>query len=151
MKMNKFVSFLTFAFLMSASVLGLEKNYFKGENYEQPKREISIISSDSGYYPKAPTVFVGEQVRVFVTSTTNKPTCMIVKDQEFYVEAKQGEMSEGVLYFDKSGIHEFYCPASGHKGKIVVLEHPDRKKERIRRELASERKKKVKIWRPRDE
>jgi plastocyanin len=137
--------------LLALSISALEMNYFQGEKYEHPKREISIISSDTGFYPKRPTVFVGEKVKIFVTSITDKPTCMIIKGQEFYVEATKGEMSEGNLYFDRSGIHEFYCPASGHKGQLVVLEHPDRKKERIRREMASERKKRVKIWRPRDE
>ena len=150
----KNTNFLLKSFILISlafSTYALEKNYFQGENYENPRREISIISSDSGYYPKRPTVFVGEKVRIFVTSTTDKPTCMIVKGHEFYVEAKKGEMSEGELYFNRSGIHDFYCPASGHKGQIVVLEHPDRKKARIRREMASERKKRVKIWRPRDE
>lgn len=148
--MTKLIKLLVLMFI-SFNIYALEMNYFQGEKYEHPKREISIISSDTGFYPKRPTVFVGEKVKIFVTSITDKPTCMIIKGQEFYVEAKKGEMSEGDLYFGSSGVHEFYCPASGHKGKLVVLEHPDRKKERIRREMASERKKRVKVWRPRDE
>ena len=143
--------FLILTLLTSIGVFGLETNYFNEKTYSHPKREISIISSSTGYNPKRPTVFVSEKIKVFVTSLTDRPGCMIVKNQDFYLEAKKGEMSEGELFFTKSGVHEFYCPANGHKGKIVVLENPDKKKARLRREMASEKKKRVKIWRPRDE
>lgn len=132
-------------------VLALEQNYFNEESYDKPKRSVSIIVSDTGYFPKRPIVFVGEKVDIFVTSTTGKPSCLILKGKEVYLEAQKGELSKGEVFFQNSGSYEFFCPATGHKGEFVVLEHPRDKRERIRRELASKRAKKVKIWRPRDE
>lgn len=136
---------------ISLSIFALEQNYFLKKEQEHPVRDISIIATDEGYYPKKPVVFVGEKVRFFVTSTTKMPTCFILKDKEVYLEAKKGEISEGHAFFNKPGVFEFVCPAGGYKGNLVVLEHPRDSRERIKRELASQRSKKVKVWRPKDE
>lgn len=69
--------------------------------------------------------------------------------KEVFLAAKQGEVTETEVYFEKSGVFTFYCPTGRIKGEITVLERPDEKRKRVRRELASE--KTVKIWRPRDE
>jgi plastocyanin len=142
--------FITLVLLVS-SAQALEQNYFKPENYDLPKRELSIIVTDEGYYPVKPTVFAGEKIRLYITSTKSDPSCFIVKDKEVYVGAHKGEISEAEVVFNRPGVYETYCPAGQLRGKIIVLEHPKIKQKEIERKLASINKKKVKIWRPKDE
>lgn len=99
-----------------------------------PMREIAIIFSDEGYYPKSISVFEGEKVRFFVTSTTEKPHCFIVESHKLFLSATKGKISEGEVHFDKPGKFSFYCPSAKVDGRVVVLE----KKEKVRREVASE-------------
>lgn len=128
-----------------------EKNYFNAKTLEKPTREISIIITPTGYYPSRPIAFVGERVKLFVTSTTDQPTCLILKNRDVFLEAKKGQVTEAEVFVEHEGEIEMYCPAGGHKSKLVVLEHPNSKSERISREIAQERAKNLKIWRPKDE
>lgn len=128
-----------------------ENNYFNAKKGDQPVREISIIITENGYYPAQPIGFVGEKVKIFVTSTTNNPTCLILKNKDVFLEAKKGQVSEAEIYLEQEGEIEMYCPAGGHKSKFVVLEHPSKKSERISREIAQERAKNLKVWRPKDD
>lgn len=145
--MNKFLIFF-FAFNIHALN---ENNYFNAKNTDQPVREISIIITDTGYYPAKPMGFVGEKVKLFVTSTTSNPTCLILKNKDVFLEAKKGKVTEAEIYLEQEGEIEMYCPAGGHKSKFVVLEHPSKKSERISRQIAQERAKNLKVWRPKDE
>ena len=124
-----------------------ETPVFKRQKYATPIREQSIIVTDEGFYPPKFSVFKGERVRFFVTSTTDNKQCFILKGQEFFLAAKKGEISEGVAYFDDTGVVEFYCPTHKEKGRITVLARPTTKKQ-VKRSIASER---VRIWTPRDE
>lgn len=150
MKRRSFTKFFILIFL-SLQIQGLERSYFLGEKFETARRNVAIIASDSGFYPKRPMVFVGEKVTIYITSTTERPSCLIIKGKEVYLEAQRGEVSKGEVFFQNPGIYEFHCPASGHKGEFVVLEHPRDKRSRIQRNLASKMSKRVKIWRPRDD
>ena len=138
-------------FGLCLKIYALEQSYFLAQTHEVPKRDVSIIASANGFYPKRPVAFVGEKISLYVTSTTDRPSCLIVKGRDVYLEAQRGEVSIAQVYFKSSGIYEFFCPASGHKGEFVILEHPRDKRERINRELASKADKKVKVWRPKDE
>ncbi len=137
--------------LMNTLTLGLESNYFKGTEYERPKRELAYIISEEGIYPEHQFVYKGEQVRLFITATTQMPSCFVIKGKDTYLEAKKGKISEHEVYFDRTGEYELYCPNFKKKSKLIVLEHPKEKRERIKRDLASKETKKIKIWRPRDE
>jgi plastocyanin len=114
------------------------------ETKVQPTREISIIFSEEGYYPKSISVFEGEKVRFFVTSTTDKPNCFIVESHKVFLSATKGKISEGEVTFDKPGSFSFYCPSSKNDGRVVVLE--TKKPERA---IASEKKDPLK-WVPKD-
>lgn len=142
--------FLMFFFAFNVFALN-ENNYFNAKKNEQPVREISIIITDTGYYPARPQGFVGEKIRLFVTSTTANPTCLILKNKDVFLEAKKGVVTEAEVYLEREGDIEMYCPAGGHRSKFVVLEHPSIKSERISREIAQERAKNLKVWRPKDE
>lgn len=113
---------------------------------ETPMREISIIFSDEGYYPKSISVFEGEKVRFFVTSTTEKPHCFIVESHKLFLSATKGKISEGEVHFDRPGKFSFYCPSSKNDGRVVVLEKKDKKDGRA---VASEKKDPMK-WVPKD-
>jgi plastocyanin len=127
----------------------LEDYFAKAKKYEVPRRELSIIAGPEGFYPQKFTVFVGELVKFYVTSTTETPSCFILNDKKLFLGARKGKIAEGEAYFNKTGTHKFYCPTGKISGRITVIERPDHKRERIRRETASQ--KMIKIWRPRDE
>ena len=108
-----------------------------------PTREVSIIVTKEGYYPKNLSVFEGEKVKFFVTSTIEDPHCLIVESHKVFLAANKGKITEGEATFSHPGEFSFYCPSSKHDGKIVVLKKPSTNK----REVASEQ---PNVWMPRE-
>ncbi len=108
----------------------------------QPTREISIIVTKEGYYPKSLSVFEGEKVKFYVTSTLDEPHCMIVEGHKVFLAANKGKVTEAEATFDKAGSFAFYCPSSKSDGKIVVM-----KRFVPKREIASE---KSDVWTPKE-
>lgn len=126
-----------------------ESPYTKRKIFNAPIREQAIIVSDEGFYPKSISVFKGEKVRFYITSTTHEKSCFILKGKDLFLSAEKGKISEGVVFFDHEGLFEFYCPTQSEKGRLTVLERPkDKKERRAQRTMASE---KVKIWMPKEE
>lgn len=113
------------------------------ETFKRPIREISVIVTKEGYYPKSISVFEGETVKFYVTATVEEPHCMIVEAHKVFVAANKGKVTEAEATFDKAGEFAFYCPSSKNDGKIVVL-----KKAMPKRDVASE--KKSDVWTPRE-
>lgn len=134
---------------MSSQVFSLDETYLQGTKFDNPERLQSVIVTKEGYYPEVIHLFSGETLKLFVTSTTNKPSCLTIPNKSVFLSANKGEVTESTVIFPTPGVYEINCPVGGIKGKIVVKEHPLVRRERIRREIASE--KRVKIWRPRDE
>jgi hypothetical protein len=130
--------FLVFVFL---SGFGLAESLPK----IQPTREISVIVTKEGYYPKSISVFEGEKVKFYVTSTVEEPNCLIVESHKVFMAATKGKITEAEALFDKSGEFAFYCPSSKNDGKIVVL-----KKVIPKREIASEKKSEGMLWTPKE-
>lgn len=143
---------MLWALLAWQGVQALEDGpYAKKRRYDGPKREVSIIVSEEGFYPESLSVFKGETVRFFITSTTDQKSCFILKGKDLFLAAEKGKISEGTFFFDREGRIEFYCPTTRQKGSLTVLERPrDKEKDKIRaqRKIASEQ---VKIWMPREE
>lgn len=108
----------------------------------KPMREVSIIVTKEGYYPKSISVFEGERIKFYVTSTVEDPNCMIVESHKVFLAANKGKITEGEAVFDKAGEFAFYCPSSKNDGKIVVLQ-----KSKPKREIASEKRN---YWMPRE-
>ncbi len=131
--MNLIFSFLI---LMSVSFAQTQK--------EAPLREVAVIVTKEGYYPKSISVFEGEKVKFYVTSTVEAPDCLIVESHKVFMAANKGKITEAEAFFDKAGEFAFYCPSSKNDGKIVVL----KKKLSKKREIASE--KKDMIWTPKE-
>jgi plastocyanin len=110
----------------------------------KPLREVAIIVTKEGYYPKSISVFEGEKVKFYVTSTVEDPNCLIVESHKVFMAANKGKITEGETTFDKAGEYAFYCPSSKNDGKVVVLRRNSPK-----REVASE-KNEASVWMPKE-
>lgn len=149
-KMMSKLATITFCCLLSLSSFSLKQTRFKGKMNTVPQREVSIIVTDEGFYPNKFMAYAGERIDFFVTSTTERPSCFMVKNKELFMAAKKGKISEGSVFFTQPGLYHFYCPSMKNiNGTITVIEHPDVIEKRKARDLASE--KKVKVWIPEDE
>ncbi len=112
----------------------------------QPTREIAVILTKEGYYPKSLSVFVGEKVKFFVTSTVEEPGCLIVEGHKVFMAANKGKITESEVVFDRAGEFPFYCPSSKNDGKVVVL----KKVNTNSRDIASEKEKESLLWTPKE-
>lgn len=127
------------------SVFTLASPIIRGEMFDTPYREVAIVATSEGFYPKSIQIFEGERVKFFLTGIGDKPLCFVIPEQSIFLSASLGKVSEGVGYFKNPGIVKFNCPSGKIEGKVVVL--PKRKK--IERKTASTRKV-VRVWRPKD-
>jgi hypothetical protein len=87
-----------------------------------PMREISVIVTKEGYYPKSLSVFEGEKIKFYVTSTVEESV------------------------FDRAGEFAFYCPGSKNDGKIVVIR---KVVAQPKREVASDKNEPA-VWMPKE-
>ena len=145
-----FSSAIFFLLMMITVSGGQAFDYGAEDKFDVPLRELSIIATPEGYYPKVVTVFENEKVRLFFTSTMKDPSCLLFSEKKFYLSSSSGKMAEGELFFDKPGTFEFHCPAGNIKGSLTVLKRPGKN---AARDIASEKakKKQPKIWRPRED
>lgn len=128
-------------FLLSVSFLAFAQ---QPKKVVAPTREVAIIVTKEGYYPKSISVFEGEKVKFFVTSTVEEPNCMIVESHKVFMAANKGKVTEAEATFEHAGEFAFYCPSSKNDGKVVVL-----KKVMPKREVASE-KGEAQVWMPKE-
>lgn len=134
------------------ATLAFAFDYGQEERLTVPVREQSIIASPEGFYPARISVFVGEKVKFYVTSTTEKPSCFMLSDKGLFLSANKGEISNGEAHFDRPGTFKYHCPTNQITGSITVLERTDK----ANREIASsreskDRESKVRLWKPREE
>ncbi len=131
-----------------------KENEETGIKSEIISREIAIVASDSGFYPSTIPIFVGEKVLIYLTSTTNNPSCLMIPEQSIFLSAEKGKISEKVTYFDKKGVVKFSCPNGNIAGEFVVLERKNSisdgldKRQRASLEAVDTP---IKIWSPKDE
>jgi len=133
--------------LLPISLMAREGEAFDKKQFKKPTREYSIIATNEGFYPNKVFAYVGEKVKFFVTATSDKPQCFLIKDHEVFVGAKQGEISFGEVTFNTPGRFEYYCPSNSFKGHVTVIEKVGEKREKRKREIAS---KKPDYWMPRN-
>jgi plastocyanin domain-containing protein len=146
---------LFFLLLLPISLLGEAYAVNDAKVFDKPQREHSIILTESGYYPDQIVAFEGERLKLFVTSTIDKPECLVVEDHKIFLEATKGKVASGESVLAKAGTYKFYCPSSHYQGKLVVLEKKVKKdkpkrlipSEDVAREIASE---KPSYWTPRN-
>jgi plastocyanin len=119
------------------------------EKSPQPTRELSVILTAEGYYPKNLNVFEGEKVKFYLTSTVEDPGCMIIQGHEVFMAANKGKVTEAEVVFGKEGSFSFYCPSNRkNDGKLTVMKKidPNAKK----RGIASERSSDPALWTPKE-
>ncbi len=133
-------SFFLLFFLMSLNAIAEE-----AKKAPQMTREVAIIVTKEGYYPKSVSVFEGEKIKFYVTSTVEEPHCLIVESHKVFMAANKGKITESEVVFDKPGEFAFYCPSSKNDGKVVVL-----KKQLPKRDVASERGSEASVWTPKE-
>lgn len=126
----------------------LDTNFAKAKKYAVPVRSHAVIITEEGYYPKNIVIFEREKLRIFLTSTSDTPGCLLMPEQKIFMSAKKGKISEESMYFEEAGVYKFYCPTGKIFGTITVL-NKETQNEKIKRSVAS--RPVVKVWRPRNE
>jgi hypothetical protein len=143
---------LIFLFYAAASWAVDYADFGDAKKFDVPLREVSIIATAEGYYPPVVSIFEGEKVRIYFTTTLREPSCLLITEKQFYLSGKVGEIAEGELFFNKPGQFSFYCPAGKIKGTLTILQRPENKRQAVDRKIASEApQKEFKVWRPREE
>ena len=94
--------------------------------FSTPLREHSIIATNEGYFPDHISIFEGEKLRIFFTSTSEISSCLKVREKKLFLSAKKGALAEGEIIFNNPGVFEYYCPAKNLKGTITVLRKTNR-------------------------
>lgn len=108
-------------------------------------RQHAIIAGKYSYYPSKIVIFKNETLRIFLTSVTEKPNCMIIKDKNIFLSAKKGDVTEKIITFNKTGNFKFHCPSNNIEGTISVIQKIDKEKSR---KIASTEQSE---WMPREE
>ncbi len=135
--------------LISLTVLFCISAVHAEEKANTPTRELSVILTAEGYYPKNLTVFEGEKVKFYLTSTVEGPGCMIVQGHEVFMAANKGKVTEAEVMFDKAGSFSFYCPSNRkNDGKLTVMKKLVPKD--TKRGIASERPTDPAVWTPKE-
>jgi hypothetical protein len=140
-----FVVCMTWSFYASA----LEEQLLKPKKFDVPMREHSVIVTDEGYYPKHISLFVGEKIHFYLTSTLPNPSCLLMPDKNLFLSAVKGKVSEGEAFFNKAGTYKFYCPTGKIVGRITVLAKKVAEEERPKKRAPASVSKKLRVWRPR--
>ncbi len=152
MKFNlNFLIIILFAVLTEAFALEDIAMQITEKKFDIPLREVSVIITKEGYYPKNITVFAGEKIRFYVTTTTDEPSCLILGGKSIAVTANKGKIVEAEAYFDRPSEFSFHCPTGKIFGKLVVLSRPSKKEEFVtaKRNIASGSE--VRVWKPKEE
>ena len=149
------ISFLfscSLIFIILPELNALEYGFANATTFDVPVRELAVIATEEGFYPEKFSIFAGEKVRFFLTTTSNTPSCLIIGEKELYLSATKGNVSEATIFFDKPGNYKFYCPTNKIKGRLTVIKRPRTADEVLQarsRRVASENK--VKVWYPKEE
>lgn len=121
--------------------------------FEASKREIAIIITDEGFYPRNFSVFQGEKITFYLTSTAREDRCFMIQQKGLFVPIYKNQLKVVDVEFEREETLDFHCPVGNMRGKISVLEHPEHRRDRLqKRELASESvTRQPTIWLPREE
>jgi hypothetical protein len=122
---------------------------FSKKTYPKPLREVSIIVTEDGYYPDKVFAYEGELVKFFITSTVEKPQCLVLQKHDVFLSAQKGKVNETTVAVDTSGRFRFYCPSANFDGHLTVFKKESPKESEVlpSRDIASE---KPSYWLPRD-
>ncbi len=135
---------IVFYILFSLCFSAISKE--KERNFKVPKRVISIIVSEEGFYPNSLSVFRGEEIELYATSVTDKPSCLMIKDHDVFLGLKKGEIKGIEFTVEKAGNFSLYCPSVRSSGEMVVIDN--KKIIKVKRSSASVSE--IDAWIPRE-
>lgn len=136
---------ITICLLVSYRAYSEEESFLMKSQKFDPIREHSVVVTNEGYFPQRISLFVGETLRVFLTTTEDQKGCLMMPSHKLFLAANKGRLTSGEVKFDNPGEYQYFCPNTGIKGSVVVLE---RKKKKILRAPAGENR--AKVWMPRE-
>lgn len=136
-------------FSLFSNSLHAGENNFKATKYKNPLREISVIVTDSGFYPNKIMAFEGDKIHFFITSTAKAAQCFVLQKHEVFVSAEKGMINEVEVYANQVGRFKFFCPSFEFKGYLTVIEKETVSQQQVR-SIASQGSTKPGYWQPRD-
>ncbi len=128
---------------LSTSVFAVD---FDERYFDRPMREVSVIVTDSGFFPDQMMAFEGEKIKFYITSTAGKNQCFVLQKHEVFIAAEKGLINEGEVTLDNAGKFKFYCPSFKYQGWLTVIEKGKPKEQRKPASVEE----KPNYWLPRD-
>lgn len=96
---------------------------------EEPKpvkagmyQEVSLIVSDSGYYPSRIFVTPNIPVKMYMSTPSKSTLCFMIDNWGVKKGVTPGRVEEIMFTPDKPGNYRFYCPVKGIEGMLTVRE-----------------------------
>lgn len=125
---NILIYFALFLSIVPSYGWGKETKETQIERFGRAYREIAIVATKEGFYPDKITVFEGEKVRFFITSTEENGSCFTLPQKNIFLSAHKGKITEADMVFDRSGEFPFYCSVGKVKGTLTVLMRESKKR-----------------------
>ena len=134
---------------LSLSIMGMENSLLNGQKL-LPTREHAIILTPEGVFPQQISLFAGEQLKLFLTSTPGTQGGITIASHDIFLTAEEGSVASAKIIFMTPGTYAYHCPRNSMAtGTITVLPHPQhRRKKQITRSPAA--KPKATHWIPRE-
>ncbi len=96
---------------------------------EEPKpvkpgmyQEVSLIVSDSGYYPNRIFVTPNIPVKMYMSTPSKSTLCFMIDNWGVKKGVTPGKVEEIMFTPDRPGNYRFYCPVKGIEGTLTVRE-----------------------------
>lgn len=96
---------------------------------EEPKpvkagmyQEVSLIVSDSGYYPSRIFVTPNIPVKMYMSTTSKSTLCFMIDNWGVKKGVTPGKVEEIMFIPERPGNYRFYCPVKGIEGTLTVRE-----------------------------
>lgn len=126
--------------------------------FKVPLNERAIIVTPDGYFPNQISIHEGEKLRIYLTSTLNTPTCLMIPQKNIFMGVAIKEVKETEVEFKEAGTYKFFCPTGKISGKITVLGKKITEEEKLgldpgakKRRPASVASSNDDVWMPRNE
>jgi hypothetical protein len=83
-------------------------------------QEVSIIASETGFYPA--TVFLTEGIpaRIYITGASAKSQCFMLDQFGVRRQIRNQKIEEITFVPDQAGTFTYNCPMNGAKGNLIV-------------------------------
>jgi hypothetical protein len=87
--------------------------------------QVAIIASDLGFFPRVIMAWKGLPVRLFVTSASRQPLCLMVEPFSIRKQLRAIKVEEFEFTPQEVGTIRMHCPINGMEATLVVREPPD--------------------------